>query len=196
MILRIKILVYRYYNLFTLFWIPNFKFLIKNNKNVKLGSNIRFNQFFKIRGAGKINIGNNTTFGYKSGGFHRSGSIEIQARGESSTITLGDNITTNNNIFICSSGYIKVCSNTLIGQGVTIMDFEAHGTDPSKRREVGEVGKVDIGENVWIGNNVTILKNTSIGKNSIVAAGAVVKGDFPNNVIIGGIPAKIIKIIE
>mgnify|MGYP000356396697 CR=1 FL=1 len=37
------------------------------------------------------------------------------------------------------------------------------------------------------------LKNTVIGKNSIVAAGAVVSGDFPSNVLIGGIPARIIK---
>jgi Serine acetyltransferase len=38
-----------------------------------------------------------------------------------------------------------------------------------------------------------ILKNTKIGDNSIVAAGAVVSGNFPDNVIIGGVPAKIMK---
>ena len=81
----------------------------------------------------------------------------------------------------------------MIGQNVTIMDFEAHGIEASKRREVGEIGKVRIGKNVWIGNNVTILKNSSIGENTIIAAGAVVSGYFPENVIIGGVPAKIIR---
>lgn len=73
------------------------------------------------------------------------------------------------------------------------MDHEAHGTNPTERRKLGEIGNVIIGKNVWIGNNVTILKNAEIGENSIVAAVAVVEGKFPANVIIGGLPAKIIK---
>ncbi|UMB55472.1 hypothetical protein MKD41_08355 [Lutibacter sp. A64] len=44
-------------------------------------------------------------------------------------------------------------------------------------------------------HNVTILKNSEVGDNSIVAIGAVVIGKFPKNVIIGGVPAKIIKTI-
>lgn len=73
------------------------------------------------------------------------------------------------------------------------MDHEAHGIPPDKRRELGAIGEVVIGENVWIGNNVTILKDSHVGDNSIVAAGAVVSGRFPENVIIGGVPAKIIR---
>lgn len=73
------------------------------------------------------------------------------------------------------------------------MDFEAHGNPPNKRRKLGAIWKVVIGKNVWIGNNVTILKDRKIGDNSIVAAGAVVSGKFPANVIIGGIPARIIR---
>jgi acetyltransferase-like isoleucine patch superfamily enzyme len=73
------------------------------------------------------------------------------------------------------------------------MDHEAHGVKPDETRQLGTIGKVIIGKNVWVGNNVTILKNSEIGDNSIVATGAVVTGKFPANVIIGGIPAKIIK---
>ena len=62
-----------------------------------------------------------------------------------------------------------------------------------KEKANGEIGKVIIGRNVWIGNNVVILKNTGIGDNTIIAAGAVVSGEFPANVIVGGVPAKIIK---
>jgi len=97
---------------------------------------------------------------------------------------------------ICAANYIEIGDNTLIGNFVSIRDHEAHGINPDKRREIGEIGEVIIEENVWIGNNVIILKNTCIGKNSIVAAGAVVAGKFPANVIIGGVPAKIIKSIE
>ena len=89
--------------------------------------------------------------------------------------------------------FIKINDNVLIGQNVTIMDFAAHGTKPNERRNNITKGKVIINDNVWIGNNVIILKNTEIGKNSVVAAGAVVSGVFPSNVIIGGIPARVIK---
>jgi acetyltransferase-like isoleucine patch superfamily enzyme len=76
------------------------------------------------------------------------------------------------------------------------MDHEAHGIEINKRNQVGVVGNVKIGKNSWIGNNVTILKIREIGENSIVATGSVVSGKFPPNVIIGGIPAKIIKVIQ
>lgn len=72
-------------------------------------------------------------------------------------------------------------------------DHEAHGISPSDRGKIGIIGSFVIGNNVWIGNNTTILKNSKIGNNSIVAAGAVVSGIFPCNVIIGGVPAKVIK---
>ena len=61
---------------------------------------------------------------------------------------------------------------------------------------MGETGSIIIGRNVWIGNNVTILKNSEIGENTIVATGAVVSGKFGANLIVGGVPAKIIKSID
>lgn len=146
-----------------------------------------------VSGKGKVHIGEGCSFGYKLGGFHRGGCIEIQARYTNAVIRLGNNVMTNNNIFICSANSIEIGDDTLIGQYVTIFDFEAHGIKPSERRNIGEIGSVRIGRNVWIGNNVLILKNTTIGDDSIIAAGAVVSGDFPSGMIIGGIPAKAIK---
>lgn len=146
-----------------------------------------------ITGEGTVYLGKNCNFGFKYGGFHKNGRIEIQPRFKNAVIKIGNNIGTNNNIFICAAKYIEIGDNTLIGQNVTLMDFEAHGIHPEKRREIGEIGSIKIGANVWIGNNVTILKNTIIGDNTIVAAGAVVSGSFPANVIIGGVPAKVIK---
>ena len=175
------------------FWLPNWHSLA--NQRVVLGKNIRYNQHTIISGKGKVKIGDFSSFGYKPGGFHRGGSIEIQARTAKATVKIGKKVATNNNIFICSSNRIEIGDESLIGQGVTIMDFEAHGISPDERRMVGQIGKVKVGNNVWIGNNVIVLKNTVIGDNSIVAAGAVVSGTFPDKVVIGGVPAKIIKYI-
>jgi acetyltransferase-like isoleucine patch superfamily enzyme len=144
-------------------------------------------------GQGMVKIGSNCNFGYKLGGGNFNGCIEIQSRYKDALINIGSNVATNNNVFMCSANYIEIGNNTLIGQNVTFMDHEAHGTHPNLRKQLGKIGEIIVGQNVWIGNNVVILKNTIIGENSIVAAGAVVSGEFPSNVVIGGVPAVIIK---
>ena len=53
-------------------------------------------------------------------------------------------------------------------------------------------GKIKIGNNVFIGNNCTVLPNTSIGDNCIIGAGSVVRGQFPENSVIIGNPAKVV----
>lgn len=174
------------------FYYPNYKLIKKTKITISNRSPICY-QFTKITGSGNVRIGDNCVFGFKLGGHWRGGAIEIQPRSSSATIIFGNNVHTNNNLFVCALNIIKIGSDTLIGEHVTILDHEAHGTSAKNRRSVGEIGDVIIGENVWIGNNVLILKNTEIGENCIVAAGAVVSGKYPPNVIIGGIPAKIIR---
>ena len=57
--------------------------------------------------------------------------------------------------------------------------------------------EIKIGDNVWIGWNCTVLKGVQIGENSVVAAGSVVlKGIYPNNSLIAGNPAKVIKVLD
>lgn len=173
------------------FYLPNIKSFIE--KKIHYESKPSFQQQVIIRGKGNVNLGKNCSFGFSLGGFNKYGTIEIQPRCANSLIKIGSNVFTNNNIMLCAANYIEIGDDTLIGQYVIIMDHEAHGIEPDKRREIGKIGEVIIGQNVWIGNNVTLLKNSRIGDNSIIATGAVVSGDFPNNVIIGGVPAKIIK---
>ena len=61
---------------------------------------------------------------------------------------------------------------------------------------MGIAKPVNIGNDVWIGGNVTILPGVNIGNNVVIAAGAVVTKDVPDNSLIGGVPAKIIREIE
>lgn len=161
---------------------------------VKLGTRVVFNQKTIITGKGTVRIGNNVSIGYKLGGNFYKGISEIQPRYRDSVIEIGDNVAFNNNIFICSANTVRIGNNCLIGEGVSIHDFEAHGTLPQERHNLGAVKQVIIGDNVWIGSKVIILKGAVIGDNSIIAVGSVVLGkEYPPNVIIGGNPAKVIK---
>ena len=65
-----------------------------------------------------------------------------------------------------------------------------------RRKHLGIAKPVTIGNDVWIGGNVTILPGVAIGNNVIVAAGAVVTKDVPDNCVVGGVPAKVLRILE
>ena len=72
-----------------------------------------------------------------------------------------------------------------------------HPLNPDERKKsVGIPRKVTIGHNVWIGGGVTILPGVSLGNNVVVGAGTVVTKSFPDNVVIAGNPAQIIRRID
>lgn len=61
---------------------------------------------------------------------------------------------------------------------------------------IGEAKKTTIGDNVFIGMNSIILMGTKIGSNVIIGAGSVVSGEIPDNVVVAGNPAKVIRTID
>ena len=91
-------------------------------------------------------------------------------------------------------GGIFIDDDALIGHNATLCTLN-HIPDPARR--AGMTAKpIHIGKKVWLGANVTVLQGVTIGENAIVAAGAVVTKDVPANAIVGGNPAKLIKMIE
>ena len=102
----------------------------------------------------------------------------------------------NNNFVAIALRNIQIGNNVMIGTNVEMIDNDGHNLDPAKRR-TSIVNSMDIliGDNVWIGSNVKILKGVKIGQNSVVSNGAVVTKSFAKDVVIGGIPAKVIKSI-
>ena len=99
---------------------------------------------------------------------------------------------------IYSMDAITIGANTDIGSGCKIIDNDFHPLAYSERHPVEQMDKVkkrsiSIGEGCFLGANSLILKGTVLGKNVVVGAGSVVSGSFPDNVIIAGNPARIIK---
>ena len=112
----------------------------------------------------------------------------------------GKNIKIGKNVFINScchfqdNGGIEIGDRTMIGPRVTIVTLN-HDINPETR--INATPKpVKIGKNVWIGANCTILPGVTIGDNSIIGAGSVVTKDVPENAVVAGNPAKLIKEIK
>lgn len=111
-------------------------------------------------------------------------------------IELGDNVYFNTNCVILDCASVKIGSNTLLGPNVQIYTA-THPLDYKTRNSGIESAKsITIGENCWIGGSAVILPGINIGDGCVVGAGSVVTGDFPNNSIIAGNPAKVIRQIE
>lgn len=109
-------------------------------------------------------------------------------------IKLGKNVFINHACSFLDLGGIVIEDDVLIGPRVNLTT-ENHPVDPTKRKYL-DLKSILIKRNAWIGAGATILPGVTIGENSIVAAGAVVNRDVADNTIVGGIPAKLIKIIE
>lgn len=169
-------------------------------ENLKFkGKNIRIKRGLYVLGEKSISIGNNVVLGRQG----RLTAWNIYLKQEfTPLIKLGDNVSIGDNFHITAINYIEIGNNVLMGQKVTITD-NSHGLielaeisiAPSLRNLVSK-GSVIIEDNVWIGDKVTILSGVNIGRGSIIAANAVVTKDVPKNCVVGGIPAKIIKIIN
>lgn len=109
-------------------------------------------------------------------------------------IKIGNNVFINHACSFLDMGGITIEDEVLIGPRVNLVT-ENHPLDPADRRAL-VTKPILIKRNAWIGAGATILPGVTIGENAVVAAGAVVSKDVPDNVIVGGIPAKIIKSIH
>ncbi len=141
-------------------------------KDCKIGKNTKIWNFVNIYGC---EIGDNCTIGSY---------VEIQ-----SDVKIGNNVTISSHSFICS--LVTIEDNVFIGHGVmTINDLNP----PSKKRTGtdNEWKKTLIKKGAVIGSNATLMPIT-IGENAVVGAGAVVTKDVPDNCIVAGNPARIIK---
>lgn len=106
---------------------------------------------------------------------------------------IGKNVFINFDCVFLDLGGITIDDNVLIAPKVSLLT-EGHPISIEDRHSL--IPKpIHIKRNAWIGANATILQGVTIGENAIVAAGAVVSHDVPDNTIVGGIPARILKTI-
>lgn len=92
-------------------------------------------------------------------------------------------------------GYTTIGKDVMMGPEVIIYtQNHKHNINDSFYKQGYEDHKpVKIGDNVWIGRRSMFMPGSEVGNNVVVSAGSVVTKKFENNVIIGGVPASILK---
>ncbi|NQY28671.1 MAG: acyltransferase [Flavobacteriaceae bacterium] len=181
--------------------------LFKNPKGAVLGpgvrffnsSKIHFGKFMKLgkdvhlSALGKvgIHIGNNVSLGDYS---RIIVSTSFNHLGE--YIKIGNNVGIGEYAYLGGGGGLEIGDDCIVGQYLSCHPENHNHSDLSKAiRHQGVTRKgIKIGSNCWIGSKVTVLDGIEIGSGSIIAAGAVVNKSFPKNSIIGGVPAKLLKL--
>lgn len=122
-----------------------------------------------------------------------SGHLRI---GFNCSITIGNKTTSTSNVYMSAAEgtSISIGEDCMFATGNQVRTDDAHPIYSSKTGiRLNKSKSVVIGDHVWIGYNAVILSGSSIKKGSVVGMGSIVKGNFPNNCVIAGIPAKVIK---
>ena len=168
------------------------KVQLLNTRNIEIGKNSTIENYVVIDGysSKKVSFGQCTKIGAYTRVLSTS---QVNKLGKG--MSMGANCSVGDFSFFGCAGGVTIGDDVIMGQYVSFHS-ENHNFKSSKKliREQGVTSKgIVLGHNIWVGSKVTFLDGASLGGNNVVAAGAVVKDKFPKNVLIGGVPAKILK---
>ena len=111
-------------------------------------------------------------------------------------VLIGDDCFFNFNCVLLDTCLITIGNAVKFGPNVSIYTA-THPFNAKVRRTGLESGeKISIGDDTWMGGNSTVLPGVTIGKRVIVGAGAVVTKDVPDDAVVAGNPAKIIRMTD
>jgi len=117
------------------------------------------------------------------------------------TLTVGDNVDIGWMTTIAVGRNVFIGNNVRIAGRALLAGYPGHPLD-AKSRAAGlpetddQVGDIVLEDNVWLATGVSVMAGVNIGENTVVAAGSVVTHDLPDNVLAGGVPAKVIRELD
>lgn len=167
--------------------------VIKCKSRIRFGAGLQIARrcYIDALSTERIVFGKNVSIGYASC-ILLSGSLNNLGKG----LVVGNNVGLGSHGFLGCAGGVVIGDDTILGNFVSFHSENHNYSDPAIPIRLQGVNRqgISVGRNCWIGAKATILDGARIGDNSIVAAGAVVcRGEYPPGVILGGVPAKVIK---
>ena len=109
-------------------------------------------------------------------------------------IHLGSHVFINAGCRLQDQGGIYIDDGAFLGHDVVLATIN-HSEDPEHRADM-TFAPIHIGKNVWVGSKSVILPGVTVGDGAIIAAGAVVSKDVPANMIVGGVPARVLRPVK
>ncbi len=152
---------------------------------LSIGRNFKLDGKLRVRGPGRVVIGDNVLVSMVVTPFTYSPEAVIE---------IGNDVFLNGTRFGCKQ-QIHVGARSILAE-CRISDYDHHSADPDHRDDPAFIkcAPVTIGENVWIASSAFIQKGVTIGPNSTIAAMALVRSDIPAGAIAGGNPATVWKV--
>ncbi|QQV03416.1 MULTISPECIES: acyltransferase [Chryseobacterium] len=179
----------------------------RNPKGMLLGKRVSFFAISKIKWGKFLRLGNDVYVSALSRhGIEFGDNVSIGAFSRiivsTSFSNIGEKIKIGNNVgigefaYLGGSGGLEIGDECIVGQYLSCHpeNHNYQNIEISIRHQGVNRKGIKIGKNCWIGSKVTILDGVEIGDGCILAAGSVITKSFPDNSIIGGIPAKLLKI--
>ncbi|WP_404309364.1 DapH/DapD/GlmU-related protein [Neorhodopirellula lusitana] len=160
----------------------------------RVGTRFEMEQLPYMVGRGCIRIGSGVRLSGKS-------SIAFSSKHGGAVLEIGDQTFIGHNCSIAVAKAVSIGRDCLIAGGVRIADFDGHPLDAEERRKglptpIEAVHPVCIGDDVWIGQGALVLKGVRIGNRSVIGARAVVTRDVPDDCVVVGNPARVVKSIS
>jgi acetyltransferase-like isoleucine patch superfamily enzyme len=107
-------------------------------------------------------------------------------------IRVGRDVFINQNCTLNDIGGITIGDEVFIGPRVSLIS-SGHPVDPAFRRSQITAAPIVIERGVWLCAGATVLQGVTVGADSVVAAGSVVTRDVPAAVVVGGVPARVLR---
>ncbi len=122
---------------------------------------------------------------------HMHGLGDIRRR-----LHIGCDVVINVNCFFDLNASITIGDHAALGHEVMLMTSSHHIGGREHRAGQLSIAPVTIEDGAWIGARSTVLPGVTIGAGSVVAAGAMVTKDVPPHTLVGGVPARVIRVID
>jgi acetyltransferase-like isoleucine patch superfamily enzyme len=119
-------------------------------------------------------------------------------RSHEGSVSIGSKTVLGQECTISSFQHVSIGRECVIADRVMLIDFDHGMVEVERPIRLQGIYKRDVrvGNNVWIGYGACILRGVTIGDNAVIGTNAVVTRDVPANAVVGGVPARVIRMRE